>query len=359
MATIKKVEKGPRIGKWRLRAGAGGKIDRYFDTKTEAQRWFNAHGTVKKPKASVWTLDQLFTWLKENSWPNRIEASTIKSRDGRYRIYVQTDWGQTRLDAVDPIEFQEWIAAVYKSGKVGDSTVVKIRNDLSQVWSEGVKLGKCSPLLANPFQATVRSPSPRIAVVLTPKEALKAYGKLTGDRRTLFALGIGGGLRIGEVLAFRSEQMFEGFLLINAALKKYPERIGLPKKDKVRQAVCGGFLKSALSQHEWKGEFCLKQERQDKNLTRKQAYKLFHELLEEGGLPQDFDTHDMRLNHINWIEKLAPEVSGTTLQEHIGHSSGGVTQTNYTRPLTLAQQSLADAIDRILEYTPPPSEDEE
>ncbi len=54
--------------------------------------------------------------------------------------------------------------------------------------------------------------------------------------------------------------------------------------------------------------------------------------------------HDCRLSHINWIEKLMPDVSPTTLKEHVGHAAVGVTEVNYTRPLTSAQEVLARGI---------------
>jgi hypothetical protein len=57
---------------------------------------------------------------------------------------------------------------------------------------------------------------------------------------------------------------------------------------------------------------------------------------------------DCRLTHINWIEKLLPEVSPTTLKEHVGHAAEGVTQVNYTRPITPAQEILRAGIERLI-----------
>jgi len=57
--------------------------------------------------------------------------------------------------------------------------------------------------------------------------------------------------------------------------------------------------------------------------------------------------HDCRLTHINIIEKLMPMVSATTLKEHVGHAASGVTEANYTRPLTTAQAVLRDELDRV------------
>jgi hypothetical protein len=42
-----------------------------------------------------------------------------------------------------------------------------------------------------------------------------------------------------------------------------------------------------------------------------------------------------------------PYVSPTTLKEHIGHAASGVTEVNYTRPLTPAQMILRDELERV------------
>jgi hypothetical protein len=59
------------------------------------------------------------------------------------------------------------------------------------------------------------------------------------------------------------------------------------------------------------------------------------------------------LSHVNWIEKLCPDVSPTTLKEHIGHASGTtVTEINYTRPLSPAQDILRNSIDGLISPQP-------
>ena len=45
-------------------------------------------------------------------------------------------------------------------------------------------------------------------------------------------------------------------------------------------------------------------------------------------------------------------MSTTTLKEHVGHSATGVTEANYTRPITSAQQILRDELDRVLGTKP-------
>ena len=348
MATIKKVETGKHSGKWRLRAGAGGKVDKIFPTKGDAQKWLNRNGAKASDKRkSEWTLEQTFDWLKDTVWPQKLEKSTIGTRLCRYNLHVHNDWGGYLLSDIDPVEFQEWILKVKASG-VGDPTVQKIKSDLVTLWNEAVRYGRAPRTYANPFMVEISGGPVRVATVLSPNVVVKAVLKATDAKRTLLALGFYAGLRIGEIQALTWSQIRESFILVDRAVKARPEVVGLPKKNRVRQVVLCEHLRVVLDNHDRVGEHVLRQLRFDKHLTKKQVYTLWKDAVSESGLPAGIKTHDMRLNHINWLEKLAPEVSDTTLREHVGHATSGVTQTNYTRPLTDSQRSLANSLDRIL-----------
>jgi len=82
---------------------------------------------------------------------------------------------------------------------------------------------------------------------------------------------------------------------------------------------------------------------------KKRTYDVWEAIVAKSGLPEDMSPHDCRLSHVNWIEKLLPEVSPTTLKEHVGHASGQtVTEINYTRPLTPALDLLREGIERLV-----------
>lgn len=90
-------------------------------------------------------------------------------------------------------------------------------------------------------------------------------------------------------------------------------------------------------------------EDRDAPRLKRNVYRTWKEILRKTGLPADMSPHDCRLTHVNLIEKLLPEVSPTTLKEHVGHPSGRtVTEINYTRPLTSAQYILRKGIERLL-----------
>jgi integrase len=161
------------------------------------------------------------------------------------------------------------------------------------------------------------------------------------------------GLRLGEQMALSRGQlrMEEGLILVDRAVKldaKSSQSIGLPKGDKVRTAMMCDTLKHLLEPvieglHE--EDLIWPQASENKPRMKALVYATWRRIRKEAGLPEDMSPHDCRLTHINWIEKLCPDVSTTTLKEHIGHSADGVTEVNYTRPITPAQDILRKAID--------------
>ena len=81
--------------------------------------------------------------------------------------------------------------------------------------------------------------------------------------------------------------------------------------------------------------------------AKKLVYATWRTVVKDAKLPPEMTPHDCRLTHINWIEKLMPDVSPTTLKEHVGHAAEGVTELNYTRPIIASQQILRDNLERV------------
>lgn len=80
---------------------------------------------------------------------------------------------------------------------------------------------------------------------------------------------------------------------------------------------------------------------------KKRFYAAWNAAARAANLPAEMSPHDCRLTHINIIEKLLVKVSQTTLKEHVGHAASGVTEANYTRPISSAQKILRDELDRL------------
>jgi integrase len=87
---------------------------------------------------------------------------------------------------------------------------------------------------------------------------------------------------------------------------------------------------------------------ENKPRMKKLVYATWRMIVKTTKLPAEMSPHDCRLSHINWIEKLCPDVSITTMKEHVGHSAIGVTEVNYTRPITPAQDLLRKSLDGLI-----------
>jgi integrase len=163
------------------------------------------------------------------------------------------------------------------------------------------------------------------------------------------------GLRLSEQMALTKEQLLfdQDLIFVDRAIKfgkNGRQTAGLPKGDKKRLAVMSPFLKKLLE--DLTSEMLAQQvvwsaASENKARMKKLVYATWRTVIKDAGLPPEMTPHDCRLTHINWIEKLMPDVSNTTLKEHVGHSAEGVMQVNNTRPLTTAQKILANEIEIV------------
>lgn len=367
--SCRQVDSGRHAGKWRVQftqldnLGRKKRLSRIFSQKTDAKTFLQGlrHGAKVDTarRARELTLGEWFDWLVEHDWPESLDGKTIAIRQGRFNKHVRDEIGDRPLTKIDPMAVRAFYAELRDSG-VGEPTVHAIKANLVRVFNQAIAPYQRVPVThANPFRLELKSTPLREGVALTPEEARKAIfsEKLSLKERAMLATFLLAGLRLSEQMALtRGQLLFDkGLIAIEQAVKldsKGGQSVGLPKGDKKRMAVMSANLKAILCElaadlgpedHLWPAE--------GKNQPRmkRSVYRTWKAILEKTGLPADMSPHDCRLTHINWIEKLLPNVSGTTLKEHVGHSSGStVTEINYTRPLSPAQALLRDGIDSLV-----------
>jgi integrase len=254
------------------------------------------------------------------------------------------------------------VRTFYKDLKLrgaSETLVISVRADLVRAFNQAISpYGKVPMTMANPFRLSVPQPLPRDAIALSPEEVKAALSSKNLDlpRKALLAILLLGGLRLGEMMALKKSKLRfdQNLIVIDEAVKIAfggKQNIGLPKGDKTRNAVMCQKLKSILldfTQDMSPNDYLWPKATLSEPRMKKQVYEIWQTILVDAGLPRDMSPHDCRLTHINIIEKLMPEVSATTFKEHIGHAASGVTEANYTRPLTAAQGILRDSLDRVL-----------
>ncbi|HEY3783054.1 MAG TPA: tyrosine-type recombinase/integrase [Fimbriimonadaceae bacterium] len=369
--SCREILSGRHKGKWRVQfsfadeLGRKQRISRLFPNKSEGKSFLQElrHGARVEAanQRSEQTLALWFDWLVENDWPESLDEKTIATRLGRFNKYVRPVLGKTPLTKINPLTVRAYYRYLRDQG-VGEATVHAIKANLVRVFNQAINPYSHVPMThANPFRLDLKSATPRDAVALTPKEAIAALAAddLMPEKRAMLAVFLLGGLRLSEQMALTKEQLLfdQDLIYIDRAVKLKKDGgqyMGLPKGDKKRLAVMCPTLKKALLEitAEMKPDQVIwASAMENKPRQKKLVYATWRTIIKDAKLPDSMSPHDCRLTHINWIEKLMPEVSATTLKEHVGHAAVGVTEVNYTRPLTPAQDLLRGAIERVI--TPP------
>lgn len=366
--SCQEVKNGRFKGRWRVQfttesaSGKPTRLSRLFPTKTEAKTFLrelkSGEKVIAATRAKELTLGDWFAWLAANEW---VEAGlaevTIEQRKRRFAKYVAKVFGKTPLTRIDPMKVRFFYKELRENG-ASESLVLSVKADLVRAFNQAVIPYQRVPVtLANPFQLSVPQPKPRDAVSLTPDEVKKALRRKELDlaRRALLATFLLAGIRLGELMALTRRQLRfeENLIVIDQAVKvAYGglQTIGLPKGDKTRNAVMCNTLKAILMEYAAgfaPDDYLWSAATENKPRMKKLVYATWRTILKDAKLPPDMSPHDCRLTHINIIEKLMTDVSPTTLKCHVGHAASGVTEANYTRPLSASQAILRESLDRV------------
>lgn len=361
------INTGKLAGKWRVQyvledsTGVKKRISRVFPTQREGKDFLRSlkrsDEVAAIHKVQAMTFGEWFMWLSENDWKDSLDPKTLRDRVSRYRKYAAPRWAGVPLTKIDPMDVRAFYQKLKDDG-VGEHTRIALKAGLVRAFNQAITPYRRVPhFWSNPFCLDMPAPERRVAIALSPEEARKALAsrKLDDSRRAMLGVFLLAGLRLGEQMALTRGQlrMNEGLILIDRAVKldaKSSQSVGLPKGDKVRTAVMCDTLKRLLEpviEGLNDDDLIWPQASENKPRMKALVYATWRRIRKEAGLPEDMSPHDCRLTHINWIEKLCPEVSPTTLKEHVGHSADGVTEVNYTRPITSAQEIVRSSLDRL------------
>ncbi|MEI7576414.1 MAG: tyrosine-type recombinase/integrase [Armatimonadota bacterium] len=362
--SCREILTGKHKGKWRVQHilyfpdGTQKRISKLFRTKTEGKEYLRSlvrgDKQVDVQSNREMTLGDWFDWLVENDWPESLAEVTIEQRKRRFRKYVAKQFGELPLSKIDPLKVRMFYKTLRENG-ASESLVASVKADLVRAFNLAVSpYGKVPVTIANPFRLTIPAPRLRTAVALNPDQVRVAVHSpnIELPQRAMLAVLLLAGLRLGEMMALTKRQLkFEDDqILIDQAVRVEfcgKQSVGLPKGKKIRHAVMCNALKSILREYTKNMSddmFLWSAQNENQPRMKKRIYDTWRSIIKTTGLPSDMSPHDCRLTHINIIEKLMPEVSATTLKEHVGHSAEGVTQVSYTRPLNSAQIILRDAL---------------
>jgi len=295
-------------------------------------------------------------WL-EHSKRGKVRPTTYTRISGIVRNNINPYIGQTRLQALTPQQVEYLLNEASAAG-LSSRTVQYIHAVLRNALNQALHWGQVQRNVASlvrPPQAVHQPIQP-----WTAEQARQFITAVQHERlRSLFVLSLTTGLRQGEVLGVRWEDidLDAGTLTVNGQLQKFDGKLQwVPTKTvkSKRTIVIPAVALTALQAHHDRQRSeaaCNKPTgyvfttRDGKPLMARNVYRRFLELSEQAGLPR-IRFHDLR--HTAATLMLAQGVDPRTIMEILGHSQISLTLNTYSHVLGSMKQSAADKINALL-----------
>jgi integrase len=140
-------------------------------------------------------------------------------------------WGKRFALSIEPLEIEEWLAAVKQEEQLENPTLDRMRRVMSLVYKHGQRYGliprreECNPLRF----VRCKTVSSYEAVILTPEQAFSVLMQLEEPERTLTLLASATGLRISECLGLQWQDVSFAQSQIHVRRIWTCGKVGLPK----------------------------------------------------------------------------------------------------------------------------------
>lgn len=319
----------------------------YCKTKPEAKRALRAAladrdaGITPVAKMTVGLL--LDQWLEDIS--GTIHHRTWLSRESIVRVHIKPTLGSHRLSRLSHTEINKLYKSKLNEG-LAPSTVKLIHVILNQAMMDAVRL---KYIRSNPLDR-VRAPKlvARDYKILTTEQIHQLFSAIRDTRyEPTIVLGAACGLRVGEALAIRHEDidLHAGTILIERTLwrgqtydpktDKSRRRLKLPK---VAIEVISRF--SCKDKGGW-----LLETAKGKPVSAPNFHLAWKRILRQSGLP---DTKFHTLRHGAASLMLANNVPVPVVSRYLGHSNSGTTMRVYAHMIDGMGGLAADGIDDAL-----------
>ncbi len=295
----------------------------------------------------------------EREWKSRIFPTLKPSTQSSYRTnlnrYVLPWLGETRLRDLRKGEIQAWLSALSESG-LSRQTVKNVWSGLSSVLRSAVDWGYID---VNPAHG-VRLPArqPKAAVFLpTPEQVAEILKQLPEPSFTLLLLLIGTGLRVGEAMGLRPEDIDLNRKNLTVRRDIWHGKVTSPKYAASERVIPLGPIlvkhleKRLRDEASWIFPGISGNPMDPKNLARRQL----HPVLDQLGIPR-FSWHRLRKLHSTYLGDLS--VSPRILQAQLGHADAALTLNVYTQIVPESQRRAIESLEGLL-FRNVPKEKEE
>jgi integrase len=345
----------------------------FHGTKTEAftrlrarQAEIDTQGKAYTPPSKA-TLDEYLAHWTRTYVRVQLRASTADNYERLLRLHVLPELGQVPLADLTPPILQAWVATLAekpsRGGKpLSSRTITYVRAILHAALEEAFMTGA---IPANPLDR-VRPPrqQPKLVESFTLKQVRRLDEAAEHHRlRVLFAFLWQTGLRIGEALALRWEDVdlsratlvvcrnlveIRGRMVEQAPKTAAGRReIALPQRtvEMLRQHRENQDAERALRGDRWNQEGLVFPSEAGTALFRRNVQRAYHLLRERAGLPP-YGIHALRHTAASlWLQ------AGVGIREiaaTLGHESPGFTAKVYAHVLEQTKRQAAEKFDAML-----------
>jgi integrase len=322
---------------------------------------------ITKTKAGLplavesWTLERFAEhWLKDVVGP-RLRPSTLSSYRETLRLHILPPLGRMNLRSLTPTHVRTLLANKAADG-LGRRSVQIIHSTLRTMLSDAMR----EELIERNVATVVRPPSAQ-QVEVQPWSTVEASRFLaaSADHRlhALFAVGVALGLRKGELLALRWDDVdLEGGVVhVRQNVQRLPE-IGLvfgpPKSNKSRRTIpLPAASAKVLRTHRanqaaealalgpaWGESGLVFTSAVGTVIEPRNLNRFFDELIAKAGVRR-IRFHDLRHTCASLL--LAQHVPARIVMEILGHSQLAMTTDLYSHVMPTALREAADAMDRV------------
>jgi integrase len=304
-----------------------------------------------RPKAAM-SVSEFWSQHFREQIVEKKRLNTRKLYGSLYSKHIEPHFGQEKLCDIGRFDVQEFVSMKEKHG-YSPQTVAHLRDVLSKMFGTAVLWGW---LDENPTKGTTLPPMERKRVprVLNFEEIARVIEKLREPARTLFALGITLGLRIGELLGLKLEDvdLRAGVLYVRRSISrgdigptktpKSARRFPLPAE--VVQMI-GRYLKARPVHSEWLFPTFKGNHHNDRTLFLKYVQPVIRELT----IPH-FSWHSMRHTFLTYNGNQG--VAMPVLQSLAGHTNAQTTL-GYIDPLTEHKRTALERwVGQLIPFNP-------
>ncbi len=299
-----------------------------------------------KPQAAI-TLDEFWHRYFVPEMLPTLKFSTRKLYASLTNKHLLPYFGQQKLSEIQRLEVQHFVIEKQQHG-YSVQTLAHLRDLLSKILETARSWGW---LQDNVARGVKLPPMERVrkARILTVDNITRLSQALAEPVRTMFLLALGLGLRIGEVLPLRIEDvdLLSGMLYVRRDF--YRGHIQTPKTPSSERrfalpqsllSLLGGYLKRRESQSDLMFPSSAGTILDDRNLIRREVEPVCKEL----GIPR-FSWHALRHTFATVADNNCVPLS--VLQSLLGHTSPTMTM-RYTHAQDDAKQAALEIVARVL-----------